>query len=123
MPTTDDDAVERVDIAIIPTPRHRDIADPSAAGCSSGPRPSPTAPGTNTASHAGQLAGEDEDVLAVKNAGPQIHVPAFEMTVRDRRHAGERQRGLRDVIARIGLDPPREFAALFGAGVGPTSIP
>ena len=69
-------------------------------------------------------AGQHVDFLAAEHVGPQVHVPALEMVVHDGGHARERQRGLGDVVARIGLDLRGELLALLPAvECGPTSMP
>ena len=54
-----------------------------------------------------EAAGQHEDVLAVEDVRPQVDMPSLERAVHDRRHARQRQRRLRDVVARVRFDPPR----------------
>ena len=71
-----------------------------------------------------QAARQHEDVLAVEDVGPQVDVPSLERAVDDRRHARQRQRRLRDVVARVRLDPlARTRRAPPASSAGPTSMP
>ncbi len=62
--------------------------------------------------HAGQSAGHDVDFVAKENVGPQIHVARLKPVVDQAGRAREIERGLGDVVARVGLDLPRELLAL-----------
>src|SRR5258708_39504905 len=59
------------------------------------------------------------DVAPIEHVGTQVDVAALEVVVDDGRHAGQGQRGLGDVTARVLLDLLGEFASLCPGGVGP----
>ena len=54
--------------------------------------------------HAGEAAGHDVDLVAEENVGPQIDVARLEPVADQAGRAREIERGLGDVVARIGLD-------------------
>ena len=62
--------------------------------------------------------------LAVQHVGPQVDVPRLDAVVDEAGRARERQRRLRDVVARVGEDlrrgTPRARAAVL---CGPISMP
>src|SRR5215510_235039 len=60
-----------------------------------------------------QSSGKNIDVLAIKNVWAQIDMPSRKMAIDNHRCAGKSQGRLGYVVARIGLNPPREFHALI----------
>src|SRR5262245_33691370 len=53
------------------------------------------------------------NVFAIENVRAQIDMPPSKLLIDNHRRAGKSQGGLRYVVARIGLNPAREFAALI----------
>src|SRR5215831_18035371 len=60
-----------------------------------------------------QSSGKNIDVLAIENIRAQIDMPSGKMAIDNHRCAGKSQSGLRYVVPRIGLNPPRKFPALI----------
>src|SRR4249920_479524 len=61
----------------------------------------------------GQSSWKNIDILAIENIGAQIDMPTGKLAIDNDRRAGKPQGGLRYVVARISLNPPREFSALI----------
>src|SRR5207249_534778 len=54
--------------------------------------------------HSRQTSRNDRDLVAVEHVGAQIHVPRLHAAVQETRRAGQLQRRLSDIVARIGGD-------------------
>ena len=66
---------------------------------------------------AGQASGDDVDFVSKQNVGPQVHVARLQAIADEAGSAGEIERGLGNVVARVGLDLAGELFALAGGGV------
>src|ERR1035438_4018835 len=69
-------------------------------------------------SYAGEASGHDVYLVAEENIRPQVHVARLQLIADEAWRAGKIQRGLCNVVARIGFDLTRKLLALTGCRVG-----
>lgn len=60
-----------------------------------------------------EAAGNQSDFFAHKNVGAQVDVARLDAAVDEARSAGERKRGLRNVVSRIGQNTRAKFLPLL----------